>query len=253
MDFHCHLDLYPNARAVCEEADRRNKFTWLVTTSPRAYEATSKVLGHLSRVLITPGLHPELVEHRSKELVQLLVQMKDCQAVGEVGIDGSYRFKSSLPAQREVFEAVVARSQELGGRVLSIHSRGAVKEVLGILLKNPGFGTAVLHWFSGTFSEMETAYRMGCWFSMGPGAFASTAGRALATKLPRNRVVPESDGPFATEHDEPLPPWSLGRTAELFAPIWQCSVSEAHATLAGNGQQLLDLMRWPGQAKRTST
>lgn len=136
-----------------------------MTTSPRAYEATSKVLGHVPRVLITPGLHPELVERRAGELPELLKQIERTAAVGEIGIDGSSRFKSSLPIQRQVFEAAVSRSRELGGKVLSIHSRGAVKDVLTILLKHPGFGTAVLHWFTGTVAEMEAAYKMGCWFA----------------------------------------------------------------------------------------
>ncbi|MFM0142449.1 Qat anti-phage system TatD family nuclease QatD [Paraburkholderia sp. RL18-085-BIA-A] len=245
MDFHCHLDLYPGARAVTDEASRRNEFTWLVTTSPRAYEATSKVLGHVPRVLITPGLHPELVEQRAGELPQLLKQMEQAMAIGEVGMDGSYRFKSSLPTQRTVFEAVVTQSKELGGRTLSIHSRGAVKEVLSILLKNPKFGTAVLHWFSGTLTEMEVAHKMGCWFSLGPASFASAAGRALAARLPRDRVVPESDGPFACEGGAPIQPWSMARTAQLLAASWGCSESDALQTLTENGGILLEVMGWP--------
>ncbi|WP_129563248.1 Qat anti-phage system TatD family nuclease QatD [Paraburkholderia dokdonensis] len=244
MDFHCHLDLYPGAKAVTEEAALRNEFTWLVTTSPRAYEATSKILGHVPRVLITPGLHPELVERRAGELPQLLKQMERVVAVGEVGMDGSYRYKSSLSIQRQVFDAVVSRSSELGGKVLSIHSRGAVREVLPILLKYPGFGTAVLHWFSGTVAEMDAAYKMGCWFSIGPAAFASAAGRSLAARLPRDRVVPESDGPFAEEQGAPVQPWSMARTAQLFAPHWACSEREALATLNSNGQTLLRAMGW---------
>jgi TatD DNase family protein len=244
MDFHCHLDIYPSAKAVSEEAALRNEFTWLVTTSPRAYKATSKVLGHIPRVLITPGLHPELVESRAGELPQLLEQMERVTAVGEVGIDGSYRFKSSLSEQRQVFDAVVSRSKELGGRVLSIHSRGAVREVLSILLKYPGFGTAVLHWFTGTIEEMEAAYKMGCWFSIGPASFESAAGRALAAKLPRDRVVPESDGPFAKENGATVQPWSMRRTAHLFAPHWECTEHEALATLNANGQKLLHKMGW---------
>lgn len=244
MDFHCHLDLYPSAKAVSEEAALRNEFTWLVTTSPRAYETTSKMLSHVPRVLITPGLHPELVEDRAGELPQLLKQIERTTAVGEVGIDGSYRFRSSLPIQRQVFDAVVSHSRHLGGRVLSIHSRGAVREVLPILLKYPGFGTAVLHWFTGTVAEMEVANKMGCWFSMGPAAFASEAGRALAARLPRDRVVPESDGPFASENEAPVPPWSMGRTAQLFALHWECSEEEALTTLLANGQKLLIAMDW---------
>jgi TatD DNase family protein len=245
MDFHCHLDLYPSAKAVAEEAARRNEFTWLVTTSPRAYEATSEVLGHVPRLLITPGLHPELVARRAGELPRLLSQMNRVAAVGEVGMDGSSRFKFSLPIQRQVFEAVVSRSRELGGKVLSIHSRGAVKEVLTILLKHPGFGTAVLHWFTGSAAAMEAAYKMGCWFSVGPAAFSSEAGSALAARLPRERVVPESDGPFAEENGTPVRPWSMERTAELFAPHWECTEHEALETLHANGQRLLRTMDWP--------
>ncbi|MDZ7866000.1 Qat anti-phage system TatD family nuclease QatD [Acidovorax sp.] len=242
MDFHCHLDLYPGAKAVSEEAALRNEFTWLVTTSPRAYDATSRVLGHVPRVLITPGLHPELVETRAGELPQLLQQMEHAVAVGEVGLDGSYRFKSSLAIQRQVFDAVVSRSRELGGRTLSIHSRGAAKEVLSILLKNPGFGTAVLHWFTGTVGEMETAYKLGCWFSIGPAAFNSAAGRTLVAKIPRDRVVPESDGPFAEDNGVPVQPWSMERTAQLFAPQWECAEPEAFEILRTNGRRLLRTM-----------
>lgn len=244
MDFHCHLDLYQNSKAVTEEASRNNKFTWLVTTSPRAYEATSRVLGHFPRVLITPGLHPELVAARAHELPQLLEQIERSDAVGEVGIDGSYRFKSSLPEQRQVFEAVVSRSAALGGRAMSIHSRDAAKEVLSILLKHPGFGTAVLHWFNGTNTEMKTASKLGYWFSIGPAALKSAAGRALAVGLPRDRVVPESDGPFAVENGTAVAPCSMGRTAQLLAPLWECSEQEALAMLTINGQRLLSTIGW---------
>lgn len=245
MDFHCHLDLYQDAKAVTEEASRRNEFTWLVTTSPRAYEATSRVLGSVPGILITPGLHPELVYARAEELPRLLEQMKHSKAVGEVGIDGSYRFKSSLPTQRQIFDAVVSRSKELGGKAISIHSRNAVREVLSILLKHPGFGTGVLHWFNGTIAEIEIANKLGCWYSMGPAAFNSAAGRSLAARLPRGRVVPESDGPFAKENGTPVKPWSMERTAQLFAPLWECSEHEALATLKINGQKLLSAMDCP--------
>ena len=75
MDFHCHLDLYPGAREVYREAARRNEFTWLVTTSPKAFAATSRVLEPWPSVLITPGLHPEIAHERAAELDLLLEQI----------------------------------------------------------------------------------------------------------------------------------------------------------------------------------
>ena len=92
MDFHCHLDLYPNAREVFKEAAQKNEFTWLVTTSPKAFVATARVLTGAANVLVTPGLHPEIAHERAGELDLLLTQIRDVAAIGEVGLDGSSRY-----------------------------------------------------------------------------------------------------------------------------------------------------------------
>lgn len=243
MDFHCHLDLYPDAREVYREAAQRNTFTWLVTTSPKAFAATSRALGASPTVLITPGLHPEIVHERSGELNLLLEQMEGVKAVGEVGLDGSPRYRSSYDLQRKVFAAVVARCEELGGRTLSIHSRQAVKDVLTELNGHPQYGTAVLHWFTGTPTELRAADGMGCWFSVGPAMFASTNGRAIAARLPRDRVVPESDGPFAKVDGKPIPPWSADVTAKCLADAWAVPTEDAMRLLTENSLRLLKLMQ----------
>lgn len=240
MDFHCHLDLYPNAREVFKEAAQRNEFTWLVTTSPKAFVATSRELSGAVNVLVSPGLHPEIAHERAGELDLLLMQMGDVAAVGEVGLDGSSRYRKSYDVQRGVFEAVIERSSALGGRVLSIHSRQAVDDVLTILDRYSGFGTAVMHWFTGTVKELRAAEERGCWFSIGPAAFASSSGWALAAKLPKHLVVPESDGPFAQVNGEPVTPWSADLTARKLGQAWDISATEAAVLLSGNSRRLLE-------------
>lgn len=242
MDFHCHLDLFPSAREIYKETSQRNEFTWLVTTSPKAFAATSRVLGSSSKVLITPGLHPEIAHERDAELALLLEQIATVRAVGEVGLDGSPRFKLHYEIQRRIFEAVIRRCAELGGRTLSIHSRRAVRDVLAVLEQYPGFGTAVMHWFSGTSSELKAAEAYGCWFSIGPAMFESTNGRSLVAKMPRDRVVPESDGPFAKVAGRTVMPWSASDTAERLSVLWDVSANDAMNTLVRNGHQLLKLM-----------
>jgi TatD DNase family protein len=243
MDFHCHLDLYPNAREVYKEACLRNTFTWLVTTSPKAFEATSRVLNASPNVLITPGLHPEIAQQKAGELDLLLEQMAGVNAVGEIGIDGCLKHRTSFELQCSIFRAVVERSKSLGGRTLSIHSRQAVYEVLNELHRCPGYGTAVLHWFTGTVTELRTADRMGCWFSVGPAMFASSNGRAVAARLPRDRVVPESDGPFAKIEGKSVLPWSAETTSRCLADVWLTSPDEAAKLLADNSLRLLRLMQ----------
>lgn len=238
MDFHCHLDLYPGAREVYREASQRNEFTWLVTTSPKAFAATSRALPAAPSVLISPGLHPEIAHERAVELGMLLEQMAGVNAVGEVGLDGSPRFRAHYEVQRRIFSAVVARSAELGGRILSIHSRRAVKDVLAELEGHPGYGTAVLHWFSGSLAELKAAAQLGCWFSVGPAMFDSPNGRRLAAALPQDRVVPESDGPFATVGGKQVLPWSAPETAQRLSESWNLPVDVTADMLASNGRKL---------------
>lgn len=238
MDFHCHLDLYPHARNVYAEAQRKMDFVWLVTTSPRGFAATSKVLRQTESIVVSPGLHPEVVAQKAQELDLLIHQMADTVAVGEVGLDGSARYRQHFGLQTHIFSAVVKRSESLGGRVLSIHSRAAAKEVLDILEQFPGFGTAVLHWFTDSAPLLRRAISMGCWFSVGPAMLASANGQKLAAIMPMSRVVPESDGPFAKAVGNPIMPWEALNVAEQLSSIWGLPVEVVSQELLRNGWRL---------------
>lgn len=245
MDFHCHLDLYPDATSVYAKAQEKMEFVWLVTTSPRGFAGTSKVLPATESIIVSPGLHPEVAHQKAPELERLLAQMSDSAAVGEVGLDGSPRYQQYFDVQKRIFSAVVERSQSLGGRVLSIHSRAAAEEVLDTLDQFPSFGTAVLHWFTDSAPLLRRASEMGCWFSVGPAMFTSANGRKLATILPRNRVVPESDGPFAKTSGRPIMPWEAIDVAEFLAPLWTSPSSTVREKLLENGRALRAKMQSP--------
>lgn len=239
MDFHCHLDLYPNARQVYAEAMGRMEFTWLVTTSPRAFVATSKVLQLGEQLCISPGLHPEIADQKHVELPLLLEQIEHSAVVGEVGLDGSPRYGQHFELQKRIFSAVVERCKARGGRILSIHSRAAAAEVLDTLQAHDGFGIAVLHWFTDSLPLLRRAADLGCWFSIGPAMLNSANGRKLVAQMPRDRVVPESDGPFAKSGGTPVMPWQAMDVAEGLAVAWQTSPDVARAVLQGNGARLI--------------
>ncbi|MGK5042171.1 Qat anti-phage system TatD family nuclease QatD [Janthinobacterium sp. GB1R12] len=239
MDFHCHLDLYPDARSVYAKAQQQMDFVWLVTTSPRAYVATSKVLPQTKSITVSPGLHPEVADQKAAELELLLVQIADSPAVGEVGLDGSARYRHSFDLQKRIFTAIVERSASLGGRVLSIHSRAAAKEVLDTLEQFPGFGTAVLHWFTDSVMLLRRADNLGCWFSVGPAMLNTANGRKIAAAIPRDRIVAESDGPFAKTDGKTVMPWEASNISSAMAGIWGMQTSTASDILINNGRELL--------------
>ncbi len=242
IDFHCHVDLYPEARDVYAGAVKRNVFTWLVTTSPKAFHATSHVLEKHESVMISPGLHPEIVADRFQELEMLLELIQNVAAVGEVGLDGSKRYSTSYAMQLRVFSDVVRKCHDVGGRAMSIHSRQAVSDVLATLKAFPSHGIPILHWFTGTITELRNASAQGCWFSIGPAAFNSATGKALATKLPKDRVVPESDGPFAQFNNRTVMPWDFNITVRLLGEAWSMPENDVKLQLLNNTKTLLRQM-----------
>ena len=239
IDFHCHLDLYPNALQLLDEVARRNEFTLAVTTSPRAFIATSRVFSGRASVHIGLGLHPEVAEAKQGEEDLLVQLIASARFIGEIGLDGSSRFKRSLPLQVRIFTSAIAECQRQGGRVMSIHSRGAETRVLDTLEAHPGAGTPVLHWFSGNSAELQRAIRLGCWFSVGPAMLAGAKGRAHLSEMPLNRVLPETDGPFAKRRGASLMPWEASDIADYLEPL--LNGSTAAETLRANLHTLLAL------------
>src|SRR3990172_4211410 len=106
VDFHCHLDLYPDHAKSVQESEDAGVFTLAVTTTPKAwprnYELT-KVTRHVRAAL---GLHPQLVAERASELSVWEAYLPETRYVGEVGLDAGPRFYKSLELQKQIFEQI---------------------------------------------------------------------------------------------------------------------------------------------------
>lgn len=220
IDFHTHLDLYQDPMAVARECVARNLYVLSVTTTPSAWTGTANLTKDAPRIRTALGLHPQLAHERKGELLLFERLLPQVRYVGEVGLDGGPEFKNHWQDQQVVFQRILALCAEAGGRILTIHSRRAATPVLDALAGRPRAGTAILHWFSGTQKELTRAIDMGCWFSVGPSMLAGDKGRALVSKMPRDRVLTETDGPFAQIDGQPVWPWEAMRAVETLAQIW---------------------------------
>lgn len=241
IDFHSHLDLYPDGLMLAREVNRRNQFTLVVTTSPRAYKATSRVFHGLDNIKVGLGLHPEVAEAKQGELDALVGGIARARFVGEIGMDGSPRFRGSLAVQERIFSAALSECGRYAGRVMSIHSRGAERRVVELLATTKHAGVPVLHWFSGGVSELETADRIGCWFSVNPVMLQGEKGKALVSRIPFNRVLPETDGPFTSIAGVQLQPWDAWSVRAPLAELWNMTIAETGEQLKENLGRLLQL------------
>ncbi len=239
IDLHCHLDLYPDALNLLPEVARKNLFTLVVTTSPRAWQATSRVFVGYDNIKVGLGLHPEIAERKQNERLLLVSLIKQAEFIGEIGLDGSPRFRKSLPLQEDILHEVLSECEHQGGKIISLHSRGSVTRVLNLLEKYPMAGKAILHWFSGNTKELYRAIDLGCWFSVGPAMLTSEKGYNLLCRMPINRVLPETDGPFATIKSAPLMPWEAINIAYELEKIWGKSIQDINLQIK---QNLVDLL-----------
>ena len=68
VDFHCHLDLYPDFEALVADCDERRIHTLAVTTTPRAWVRNRDLAARTRHVRAALGLHPQLVGERWREV-----------------------------------------------------------------------------------------------------------------------------------------------------------------------------------------
>lgn len=114
VDFHCHLDLYPDPGAVAAEAERKGVRTLAVTTTPRAWPREREMFLSLRYVRPALGLHPELVAEHAHEIGLWERYLEDTRYVGEVGLDARPRGRPSLPEQKVVFRRILEVCAEHG-------------------------------------------------------------------------------------------------------------------------------------------
>ncbi|MGO7955546.1 Qat anti-phage system TatD family nuclease QatD [Rhizobium leguminosarum] len=240
IDTHCHLDLYPNPGRVIEEVEKRGTFVIAMTTTPKAFLGNMRFVEGRRRIRVAVGLHPELVAERYREIDEVQKYMVRTKYVGEIGIDGSPGCAASARLQADVFRTLLQSAEELGGKVLSIHSRGATCAVLDAIEKNVSKSTPILHWFSGSRKELDRAVELGCWFSVGPAMLRSRKGRELTFAMPRDRLLTETDGPFGTKDDRPLMPWDAALALPIISEGWQCSADDAERQVRSTFRRLVD-------------
>lgn len=198
VDFHCHLDLYPDLKSAIAECDARRTATLAVTTTPKAFPTNRRLASDSEFVRVALGLHPQLVAERAHELSLFERLLPETRYVGEVGLDASPRYYRSFDLQKEVFRSILCLCARAGDKILSVHSVRAAKHVLDLIEEYlpADRGKVVLHWFTGTVSEVRRGIRLGCYFSVNERMLSSPKGRRALREIPRDRLLTETDGPF---------------------------------------------------------
>jgi TatD DNase family protein len=242
VDLHCHLDLYEDFLAAVLEAERSQVFTLTVTTTPKAWPRNRELTESTRYVRAALGLHPQLVHERADEITLWDEYLSETRYVGEVGIDAGPRYYRSLDLQKEVFEHVLQRCESAGNKILTVHSVRSAKTVLDLIERNFSLarGRVILHWFSGSKSELQRASEMGCYFSVNAEMLRNERGQQLLSSIPDGRLLTETDGPFTRVNERIAQPSDVRHTVELIADLRRADAENTKLSIARNLKELLE-------------
>lgn len=236
-------DSYDGDRdAVIARARQAGVMTLIVTgaTLPASQQAAAMAAtpGAAGVALYaTAGVHPhhalELRQADEPALRALLAQ-PSVVAVGECGLD-YHRDFSPRDAQRQAFAWQLQWGRDCG-KPLFLHQRDAHADFIALLREHRGDTLhGVAHCFTGTEAELDACLELGLHIGITGWICDERRGlhlRELVRRIPRGRLLLETDGPYLLPRD--LKPAPRNRRNE---PAWLPHIAATVAACRGESPQ----------------
>lgn len=199
MDAHMHFDLYKNRENILKYIESNKSYTIAMTNLPELFQRYKERYSQYKYVNIALGFHPELVSQYSNQINLFLELCKKTRYIGEVGLDFSNADEKEKNIQKLIFNQIVLACNA-DEKIMSIHSRGASKEIIDSLKDYKG--KIILHWYTGNLRDLYLAVERGYYFSVNHQMIRSKSGRNIINKIPVNKLLIESDAPFTFGMDK---------------------------------------------------
>jgi TatD DNase family protein len=203
VDSHCHIDfpelagnLEPVFALMRENAVER---ALCVSVTLEDFPRVRRLAEAYPQIHGSVGVHPDyeaVAPVSVAELVALAAHPR-IVAIGETGLD-YYRLKGDLEWQRERFRTHIRASRECG-KPLIIHTREAAEDTLRIM-REEGADKAggVMHCFTESLDVAKAAMDLGFYISFSGIVTFKNAKmiKAVATEVPMERLLVETDSPY---------------------------------------------------------
>jgi TatD DNase family protein len=206
IDTHCHLDFADFAeerdQIVARAHENGVKQMVTISTRVRKLDGLLAITQTYPSVFCSVGTHPNNADQeldiQIEDLVRLASQHDKIVAIGEAGLD--YFYDTVKPEdQRTGFLRHIAAARETQ-LPLVIHSRSADEDMAAILTEEMGKGAFpfILHCFSAGPALARAGVELGGYISFsGILTFPKSQElRDIATTIPRDRLLVETDAPY---------------------------------------------------------
>jgi len=237
LDTHCHIDLYKNPKLILELCENKKIIVFSMTNLPSHFEMGFPFFQSKKFVRISLGMHPLYAKLHEGEFLNFKKNLSKTSYIGEVGLDFSKEGIDTKEIQIQSFKNILTL---VSGRkkILSIHSRKAEKEVLELLCKYV-IKSAIFHWYSGGLGLIEKIVDAGYFFSINPAMIKSVSGRKIIAKIPKDKILTETDGPFINIGEKPINPGEVQSVIVYLAQLWNIPEAEVARIIYNNFKNLL--------------
>lgn len=205
-----------------------------VTSRPSDFRMLFPLYGRRRGVRLALGLHPLEVAQvdLAKELSLFRAYVPHTSYVGEIGLDYSRDGKPSRVLQEQTLDEILA-TPGVAERIISVHSRGAAGATID-RLRSAKAARVVLHWFTGTPMDLDAGLDAGFYVSVNPAMTQNERGRAIIARVPVQRTLVESDGPYARISGRQLEPPDVAISVRYLSRVWGESLADAALQLNAN-------------------
>ncbi len=249
IDTHCHLDaaeLNHDREALLAESKVKGVAAIVVPAIARDnFDAVIQLSEQYSQCVYALGIHPLFVDGaKPEDIASLRSYAADNApvAIGEIGLD-YFVTKANIETQTYYFTEQLKVAKDFDLPVL-LHSRRSVDDVLKYLRRYQLKG-GIAHAFNGSLQQAEQFIQLG--FKLGFGG-AMTYDRALkirelATKLPLEAIVLETDSPDIPPewlgHDGRNTPLELPGIAQVLADLRRLNVAQVVDITSANAIKVM--------------
>ncbi|MBS7622115.1 TatD family hydrolase [Candidatus Bathyarchaeota archaeon] len=239
VDTHAHVDELIDLDGAIERA--RIKGVTAVVAVGASLAVNTKILEiaqeHPDFIYPAIGIHPAEAEAASDEALRFIDENADaCAAIGEIGLDYSYRVDKDL--QKAVFKKMLEVA-ERHDKPVSLHSRYAWDEVLSCVLDKE-IRRGVFHWYTGPLETLEKILDCGYLVSATPAIEYSMKHREAIERAAVESILLETDTPVKYRGVTSEPSHVI-RVADAVAEIKNLTVKRLAEITTSNACKLFGL------------
>ncbi len=205
MDTHAHLAELKDLSQSLEEARENGVGEIIAVGSEMESNARTLEISRAYQKFVYPaiGYHPwEIVEEEvENNLLFIRTHVKDCIALGEIGLD--YRTKIKREIQHQVFDELLDIAGEFDKPII-VHCRFSHRQALK-MVSDKKIRRAVFHWYSGPIDVLNEILERGYFISATPALAYSPPHQEAIKRAPLDRILLETDTPVSYQGVESRP------------------------------------------------